>query len=70
MQVKRLLPLTLLILVCLCCGGSRMMPDLPENTWKLIVRDETGARRNSSFRYVPEEGCFLLWGYLGWVTEY
>jgi len=70
MQVKRIFPLASLILVCLCCRESRVMPELPVNTWKLVVRDQKGARRNSSFRYAPDERAFLLWGFLGWVTEY
>ena len=70
MRVKCILPLTLIILVCLSCRESRMALDIPLNTWTQIVQDEKGARRHSSFRYAPAEGCFLLWGFLGWVTEY
>jgi len=69
MRVKSILPLTLIILVCLSCRESWKTLDIPLNTWTQIVRDEKGARRHSSFRYVPTEQCFLLWGFLGWITD-
>ncbi len=46
-------------------------PDLPANTWTRIAQDAQGARRSSAFRYVDDDGgYFLLWGYMGHVTEF
>jgi len=36
------------------------------NTWVNVCRDADGARRHSSFRYVPDLDAFLLWGYLSY----
>lgn len=36
----------------------------------MVNRDEYGARRHSSFRWAEEAGAFLLWGYMGHITEY
>ena len=44
----------------------RKPPGIPANTWTLVTSDEKGARRASSFRYVPERGVFLLWGFHCW----
>jgi hypothetical protein len=35
-----------------------------------LAQDGNGARRNSSFRFVNLGGYFLLWGFLGHVTEF
>lgn len=42
---------------------------LTPNDWKLISRENYGARRFSSFRYVPEINRFLLWGFHGFYTD-
>jgi hypothetical protein len=42
---------------------------MPVNTWVQLARDTQGARRNSSFRYVNDGGYFLLWGFMGYVTD-
>lgn len=39
------------------------------NTWIQIARDQQGARRSSSFRYVEGGGYFLLWGFMGYVMS-
>lgn len=55
----------------LAWGGEQAgSAKLPENRWVLLAREETGARRASSFRYAEGEGYFLLWGFLGHVTEF
>ena len=62
----------LLVLVPLLMGagsGAGISPDLPANTWLQIAEDPQGARRNSSFRYVDDGGFFLLWGFMGHVTD-
>lgn len=43
---------------------------LTYNSWTRILREEQGARRFSSFRYVPQINRFLLWGYHGFYTDY
>lgn len=43
---------------------------LPANTWVQLAEDKNGARRNSSLRFVDEGSYFLLWGFLGHVTEF
>lgn len=40
--------------------------NLEPNTWTRLCRDENGARRHCAVRYVPDGGCFLLWGYLSY----
>jgi hypothetical protein len=41
------------------------------NTWARIALDPQGARRSSAIRYVDDGGgYFLLWGYMGHITEY
>ena len=41
------------------------------NTWTRVAQDPQGARRSSAFRYVDDAGgYFLLWGYMGHVTEF
>jgi len=57
----------LLILVTACQTGGL---NIPPNSWTMVSRDETGARRFSSFRYVDSGGYFLQWGFMGYVTEY
>jgi hypothetical protein len=62
--------LTILILILLRSGGHSSGPaDLPVNAWIRLTEDQQGARRNSSFRYVEDGGYFLLWGYMGHVTD-
>jgi len=39
------------------------------NTWTLVSQDPQGARRYSSFRWINEGGYFLLWGFMGHVTD-
>jgi hypothetical protein len=50
------------------CGRS-VLADVPANSWTQLARDEQGARRSSSFRYVEDGGYFLLWGYMGYVMS-
>src|SRR3989339_1116667 len=70
MHIRSAVFFSLIVLLCASCNQSRLLPDLASNTWTEISRDRFGARRHSSFRYVPDQGYFLLWGYLGFVTEY
>lgn len=42
---------------------------LVANTWTRILREESGARRFSSFRYAPDIDRFLLWGFHGFLTD-
>src|SRR5687768_9589184 len=39
------------------------------NSWVQLARDTQGARRNSAFRYVNDGRYFLLWGFMGYVTD-
>jgi len=48
------------------CKKVEKSLEAPPNTWTLVSRDENGARRHSSFRYVEDGGYFLLWGYLSY----
>jgi len=59
-----------LSLAFLSCLGREKEPKIPANTWVKLARDEDGARRASSFRYVGDGGYFLLWGFTGFVTEF
>lgn len=43
--------------------------ELPPNTWSRILREDHGARRFSSFRYVPHIDRFLLWGFHGYTSD-
>ena len=43
--------------------------ELTPNNWSRILREDHGARRFSSFRYVPDTNRFLLWGYQGFYSE-
>jgi hypothetical protein len=67
---SRLMLLQLLILSLVSCGGKRPVLDIPANTWTMVCRDDSGARRSSALRYVPDGEYFLLWGFMGYVTEY
>ncbi len=58
-----LAPFLLLLSGCLTRPKA---PDIPANTWVQAARDEFGARRCCSFRFVPEKASFLLWGYHEW----
>ncbi|MFH1070110.1 MAG: hypothetical protein V1794_10875, partial [Candidatus Glassbacteria bacterium] len=62
--------LPLLSLLLTFCAGPEYLPQVPVNTWTQVARDEQGARRMCSFRWVGDGGYFLLWGYHGFVTEY
>ena len=44
--------------------------EVKTNTWEIVSRNEFGARRHSSFRWAEDAGAFLLWGYMGHVTEF
>ncbi|HYK87592.1 MAG TPA: hypothetical protein VE398_02405, partial [Acidobacteriota bacterium] len=57
-----------LILTLVSSGADRRL-ELPVNTWTRIAEDQQGARRGSSFRYVEDGRYFLLWGYMGHVTD-
>jgi len=70
MPAKTFLKFAMPILVMFSCSKAVKSLDLQPNTWTLVCRDENGARRHSSFRYVENGGYFLLWGFLGFVTEY
>ncbi|MGC1243747.1 MAG: kelch repeat-containing protein [Chryseosolibacter sp.] len=43
---------------------------LVPNNWSRLHQDDQGARRFSSFRYVPDIDRFLLWGFHGFYTEF
>ncbi len=65
---RLLMPVLLLAFLCACRTAES---PYPLNSWTLVRRDDSGARRASAFRYVPDEGgCFLLWGFPGHVTEF
>ena len=57
-------------LFLLNCAGPQYLPQVPANTWTQVARDDQGARRMCSFRWVEEGGYFLLWGYHGFISEY
>jgi hypothetical protein len=44
-------------------------PELSPNNWSQILQEGQGARRFSSFRYVPDINRFLLWGFHGFYTS-
>jgi hypothetical protein len=69
-MMHRLAGLVCALALMLAAGtvGAPTPGEMPHNTWTLIAQDEQGARRASSFRYV-DEGYFLLWGYMGHVTD-
>ena len=69
MSVRSLLIVITLIQILVSCDPGKEI-DLPANTWVLVEHNEQGARRVSSFRYVDEGRFFLLWGFLGQVTEF
>jgi hypothetical protein len=56
------------LLSFLLCGAPAAA-QMPVNSWVQLARDAQGARRNSSFRYVNEGRYFLLWGFMGHVTD-
>lgn len=58
-----------LLLSQIGCSRTPAPARIPANTWTQIARDEQGARRNSSFRYVDDGRYFLLWGFMGYVTD-
>ena len=60
----------LLLLPLIACGWKQPVLDIPPNTWTMACRDDSGARRSSALRYVPHGDYFLLWGFMGYVTEY
>lgn len=68
MRCRILISLVALSFLYSSCGSSG--PDIPPNTWMMMSRDEVGARRNSSFRYVDSGGYMLQWGFIGHVTEF
>ena len=70
MLLKNLLGLIAAILILFSDSESRSLPDIPANTWTMISKDDRGARRHCSFRYVENGDYFLLWGYMGFITEY
>ena len=70
MRYRAAIIFALTSLVMASCGKPRVSLDIPDNTWTLLAKDEQGARRNSSFRYADDQGCFVLWGFMGFVTEY
>ena len=63
-----------LALICslflISCASEDNLKDIQYNTWTMLNRDEYGARRASSFRYVDTGAYFLQWGYMGFVTEF
>jgi hypothetical protein len=38
--------------------------ELPANSWVQLDRNPVAGRRGSSFRHVPDEGTFFLWGFM------
>jgi len=56
-----------LLLMPLAAGATAAQ--LPANTWVQLAKDAQGARRFSSFRYVNETDTFLLWGFMGHLTD-
>ena len=70
MRCSLLFVFILLFSLFFSCREAQKPLDIPPNTWTKIVRDESGARRHSSFRYVEDGGYFLLWGFMGFITEY
>ncbi|MFC1563193.1 kelch repeat-containing protein [candidate division KSB1 bacterium] len=69
MRIKIFVIFVLSFLVLTYCGKMRKPLDVPSNTWTMVDRDEEGARRHSSFRYVENGDYFLLWGYMGYITS-
>lgn len=60
-----------LVFVLSLLNGIGGPADLAVNTWTRLAQDSQGARRSSAFRYVDDgSGYFLLWGYMGHVTEF
>ena len=57
-------------LALLFCAFQARALDIPPGQWVQVSRDEKGARRHSSFRYVESGGYFLQWGFIGHVTEF
>ncbi|MCX6625961.1 MAG: hypothetical protein NTY38_33840, partial [Acidobacteria bacterium] len=41
----------------------------PANTWVQLAKDPQGARRASAIRYAAEGDTFLLWGFMGHLTD-
>jgi Galactose oxidase, central domain len=60
----------LLLLPLIVCSMKKPVLEIPPNTWTMICKDDSGARRSSALRYVPDSGYFLLWGFMGYITEY
>ncbi len=48
-------------------GGFQL--EVTTNHWSLISRENFGARRFSSFRYVADINRFLLWGFHGFYSD-
>ncbi len=63
---RHAISLLLVFLLAIACTGRPFRPDIPANTWVQVRQDQFGARRCSSFRFVPDQGRFLLWGYHEW----
>ncbi len=53
------------VAIAVACAGA----ELPANSWVQVAKDSEGARRFSSFRYVSEGDTFLLWGFMGHLTD-
>ena len=66
MCIKILLSLILSFFLLAPKSESKSVSDIPNNKWTMISRDDGGARRHSSFRYVENGNYFLLWGYLSY----
>jgi len=60
----------LLLLQAGCNDRSTFSTELPSNEWTMILKEDHGARRFSSFRYANDINRFLLWGFHGFYTEY
>ncbi|MBL7736198.1 MAG: hypothetical protein JNL51_12120, partial [Chitinophagaceae bacterium] len=50
-------------------SGLQHPGELNVNSWTRILKEEQGARRFSSFRYVPDIDRFLLWGFHEFLSE-
>jgi hypothetical protein len=67
--VRRLVLVVGLVLFLALNRSGSVPLDVAPNSWTRIAQDQQGARRHSSFRYVPDGKYFLHWGFMSYVTE-
>ena len=70
MKLRNATPLSLAACLLLVVAPEVAALDVPTNVWTEVSREEKGARRFSSFRFVERGGFFLQWGFIGHITEY